>query len=62
MAHILRRGFLFLGASAGLASAGVLGRIAYLRVQDNPLPETENPKIVNVGGWALDENDIAQVN
>ncbi len=47
-----------LGFFTALVVVPPIVRIGFMRLQDNPLPGVEDPKLVFSEGWLLDENDL----
>ncbi|MEM8659000.1 MAG: hypothetical protein AAGF22_12975 [Pseudomonadota bacterium] len=47
-----------IGSVLGLAVAVPAGGVISLRLQDNPLPNVDDPTPVFVDGWLLDATDI----
>ncbi len=49
---------LVLGFLTALVVVPPILRIGFMRLQDNPLPRVEDPKLIFSEGWLLDENDL----
>ncbi|MEM7614795.1 MAG: hypothetical protein AAF245_07095 [Pseudomonadota bacterium] len=49
---------MLIGSVLGLAVAVPAGGLISLRLQDNPLPNVDDPTPVFVDGWLLDATDI----